>query len=71
MTMILATPLHLSRPVLGRLLARIAHCRAVAAERRRLAALDADRLADLGLTRDQAAGEAARGFWDAPAHWRR
>jgi uncharacterized protein YjiS (DUF1127 family) len=37
---------------------------AVAAERRRLAALDEARLCDLGLTREARDAEAARPFWD-------
>lgn len=36
----------------------------VARQRRALAALDDDRLADLGLSRAEAAREAARPFWD-------
>ena len=36
----------------------------VAAERRRLAELDAERLRDLGLTPAQVRREAARPFWD-------
>ncbi|MEM6728506.1 MAG: DUF1127 domain-containing protein [Pseudomonadota bacterium] len=44
---------------------------ALARSRNALAALDADRLADLGLTRDEAMEEAQRPFWDVPAHWRR
>lgn len=40
-------------------------------QRRALAALDAYRLADLGLSEEQAQAEAARPLWDAPSHWRR
>ena len=36
----------------------------VFAERRRLASLDADRLADIGVSEGAAASEAARPFWD-------
>jgi len=43
---------------------------AVRAERRALAALDADSLADLGLTRADQAAECARAPWDVPNHWR-
>lgn len=39
----------------------------VAAERRRLASLDAERLADLGITPAEARREASRPFWDLPA----
>lgn len=37
--------------------------------RARLAKLDDRMLDDIGLTREQAAREAARKIWDAPAHW--
>ncbi len=40
-------------------------------QRAALKTLDAGRLADLGLTHDQAAAEARRPSWDAPAHWKR
>lgn len=40
---------------------------ALLGQRRRLAALDADRLADIGVTRDEALHEARRLPWDAPA----
>ena len=40
---------------------------ALLGQRRRLAALDADRLADIGVTRDEALREARRLPWDAPA----
>ncbi len=43
----------------------------VASERRALARLDAAQLRDLGLTRDEAAAEASRPAWDAPANWTR
>ncbi|WP_107846494.1 DUF1127 domain-containing protein [Litoreibacter ponti] len=39
-------------------------------QRRALAALDEDRLADLGLSRFEADAEARRPIWDAPAHWK-
>lgn len=42
---------------------------ALSRQRRRLAQLDAAQLRDIGLTREQAADEARRYFWDAPAHW--
>lgn len=38
----------------------------VAHQRRALATMDAEQLADIGLTREQAAREAARPFWDLP-----
>ena len=53
--------------IVARLLALLALRR----ERRALAALEAYRLADLGLTEELARTEAARPLWDAPSHWRR
>ena len=44
---------------------------AIWAERRRLARLDAHRLDDLGLTRDEAQKESRRSTWDAPERWTR
>lgn len=49
-----------------RTLARMA---AVAHQRRALAALDGERLADLGITRAQAETEANRPAWDMPHRW--
>lgn len=43
---------------------------ALSRQRRQLAALDATRLADLGLSAQDARREAARPFWDAPRHWK-
>lgn len=43
---------------------------ALARQRRALSKLDDAALADMGLTRDEAAQEAARPVWDIPAHWR-
>lgn len=65
---LIAPVLSLPRP--GMLLRRWSELRAVARQRRQLAALDDERLADLGLSADQARTEAARPFWDAPRHWR-
>lgn len=42
---------------------------AVWKQRRALAALDDSRLADIGLTRQEALAEANRPVWDAPDHW--
>lgn len=39
-------------------------------QRRALAALDAARLADIGVTREEALEEARRSFWDAPESWK-
>ena len=38
----------------------------IAAERRRLARLDREQLADIGITPAEAAREASRPFWDVP-----
>ena len=38
-------------------------------ERRALAALDADTLADIGISRSDAMAEASRTAWDAPDYW--
>ncbi|SPF77305.1 hypothetical protein ALP8811_02330 [Aliiroseovarius pelagivivens] len=38
-------------------------------ERAALSQLDAHRLDDLGLTREQAQREASRPIWDVPSHW--
>ena len=51
-----------------------AHLRAgltVWRQRQQLLRLDATRLADIGLTADEAADEAARSLWDVPTNWRR
>lgn len=40
-------------------------------QRRQLLSLDAARLADIGLTADQARAEAARPLWDVPRSWLR
>lgn len=64
------SPVAVSTPVRGvavtALFARIAKWMRVAAERRRLAALPQERLADIGLDADAAWAEASRPFWDAP-----
>ncbi|MCA2014056.1 hypothetical protein [Pararhodobacter sp. CCB-MM2] len=54
----------------GQLLKRVAELRAIARQRRDLAALDTHRLFDLGLDAQAAQREAARPFWDAPSYWR-
>ncbi|MBM1219711.1 DUF1127 domain-containing protein [Ponticoccus sp. SC2-23] len=56
-----------STPVFA--LIRAAFC--VWRQRRHLARLDRDLLADLGLCADEAQKEAARPIWDVPGHWRR
>ncbi len=42
----------------------------LARQRRALAKLAPEQLEDIGLSAEQARAEAARPFWDAPAHWR-
>lgn len=54
------TPL---RPVMG---LNVLALLAVARQRAALADMDDARLADLGLTRDEALAEARRPFWDLP-----
>ncbi len=54
----------------GRLRGRLRDYLALMAQRRALGGLDADRLADLGLTQAQAQAEAARPVWDVPHWWR-
>ncbi|SDW50732.1 DUF1127 domain-containing protein [Celeribacter indicus] len=53
------------------LLARLRMARALRRQRRALASLSDERLADIGLTRDEALREAARPLWDVPRHWLR
>lgn len=43
--------------------------RAIGRSRQHLAQLDDRLLNDIGLTREDAAREAARRSWDAPRHW--
>lgn len=40
-------------------------------QRRALARLDENQLADIGLTHDLAQAEAKRPIWDVPCHWLR
>ncbi|MEM1232975.1 MAG: DUF1127 domain-containing protein [Pseudomonadota bacterium] len=62
----------LSRPARRRgLFATILHWLHVARTRRALARLDADQLADVGLSASQAKAETERSLWDAPSTWRR
>ncbi|KAF0675393.1 DUF1127 domain-containing protein [Profundibacterium mesophilum] len=58
--------LSLRTPSLTVLLGLLSQSASVARQRRQLAALPADRLADLGLNRAQARHEARRPFWDLP-----
>ena len=57
-------------PGFGQLFKLVAEMRAVARQRRDLAALDLTRLEDLGLSESDARREATRPFWDAPSYWR-
>ncbi|MCO4847102.1 MAG: DUF1127 domain-containing protein [Yoonia sp.] len=50
---------------------RLSAWRALGRQRRDLARLDAQQLCDIGISAAQAATEAARPVWDAPAHWTR
>ncbi|WOI56264.1 DUF1127 domain-containing protein [Palleronia sp. LCG004] len=62
--------LHLHR-IGPSLLRRFEEMRALARQRHDLARLDDHLLDDVGLARPEAAAEAARVPWDAPAHWHR
>lgn len=53
-------------PVPGRSAPRFLKALQVIAERRALGQLSDERLADIGLTREQAHREARRPFWDLP-----
>jgi uncharacterized protein YjiS (DUF1127 family) len=64
-----ATPAASSAAAPG-LFGRLRRAAALTRQRRALAALDDALLRDIGLTRCEALGEAARPFWDAPRHWR-
>lgn len=64
------TFMDLARPAaLSRLRPSLMQRLAVWRTRRALAALDARALADVGLTQDDAAAEAAKGVWDVPSTW--
>lgn len=60
-----------ARPTRGSLAARLIAAWALARQRRRLAALEAHLLDDIGLTRQDALRESRRPAWDAPDHWLR
>ena len=51
-----------------RLVSFVRHVFAIAEQRRQLAELSDQQLADVGLTRDEALAEAGRPFWDLPAN---
>ncbi|WP_371054528.1 DUF1127 domain-containing protein [Rhodosalinus sp. K401] len=65
------TTLGRARPAPRIRLARLGDMFALARQRRALAKLDASRLRDIGLTRDEALAEACRPIWDVPTYWRR
>lgn len=54
----------------GGLLTLVLSLLALRRQRRALAALDAARLRDIGITADEARAEAARRLWDVPPGWR-
>ncbi len=58
------------RPEIG-ILRRVRLMAMLHRQRKALADLDAARLADIGLTAQEAQAEAARLPWDAPSHWLR
>lgn len=55
----------------GLSLPRLAEVVALYRQRRALARLDASRLEDLGLSREEALREADKPIWDVPPHWHR
>ena len=70
MTQTCAAPRHPSRPAIA-LRQALMTLFAVRSQRRALLDLTDEALRDIGLTREQAAREADRPFWDVPAGWRR
>jgi uncharacterized protein YjiS (DUF1127 family) len=67
----LSLPLSVLGPsALSRLPRRLLAAATLARSRRALAHLDDHMLRDIGLTRAEAAAEAERRTWDAPAHWK-
>ncbi len=71
MAMITAETLTHTKPGVTSLLRGFANRISTRKQRAALAALDADQLKDLGLSREQALREAKRPVWDAPLHWLR
>lgn len=70
-----ASPPVYARPAAQRyagasLLGRLRAAMSLARQRRDLARLSDHQLRDIGLSAQDAAAEAARPVWDAPAHWR-
>ncbi|SLN17515.1 hypothetical protein PSA7680_00556 [Pseudoruegeria aquimaris] len=68
----LATPARAAalRPARRSVLSRLLAAEAAWRTRQSLKTLDRAALRDLGLSRSQAAAEAARPIWDVPAAWR-
>ena len=60
-----------TRGTLADLAAKLRFALIARAQRQQLLNLDAARLADIGVTRAQAAAEAQRSLWDVPKTWRR
>lgn len=54
----------------GGVLPRIARVLATYQQRQKLAKLDDEQLADIGLTRAEAVAEARRPLWDVPKGWK-
>jgi uncharacterized protein YjiS (DUF1127 family) len=65
-----AAPATVRGAALPAIFARLRGWAELARQRRALARLDNERLADLGLEAGEARAEAARPFWDAPVGWR-
>lgn len=59
----------LSRVTGFSLLSRLADMAELRRQRRALARLDANQLADIGVTVHEVETEIARPVWDAPVHW--
>jgi uncharacterized protein YjiS (DUF1127 family) len=65
------SPVRAARPgLLSRFVARLSLSLATRRHRRALLKLEPHLLRDIGLTDAEARREAARPFWDVPAHWR-
>lgn len=54
----------------GRVAPQLRRISALHRQRRALARLDAQMLADIGISREEARAEAERSLWDAPTTWR-
>jgi uncharacterized protein YjiS (DUF1127 family) len=65
-----ASRLPVAPAVLMHPLATLRSALALSRQRRQLAALEPERLSDMGLSAEDARREASRPFWDAPHHWK-